>query len=112
MPEAPDVRVQAMRTLCDDIREAIARGDLPPDAMSDLKRSIDETRLRLWASMEAAKSGDPAWVQDFWLARAAEVCLSMVERLERGELDRPSPRARELRAIAERLAGSLAQRHR
>ena len=112
MPNTPDGSVRAMNTLCDDITTAIARGDLPPDAMTDLKRAIDETRMRLWASMEATKSGDPAWVQEFWLARAAEVCVSMVERLDRGELDRRSPRADELRAIAERLASSLTPRHR
>jgi hypothetical protein len=112
MPETPESHVDAMRTLCDDIKAKIDRGQLPPDAMSDLKRAIDETRMRLWASMEAAKSGDPVWVQEFWLARAAELCVSMVERLERGELDRHTPQAGELRAIAQRLANSLTPRHR
>ena len=112
MSDSPHENVRAMNTLCDDIKAAIARGDLPHGAMTDLKHALDETRMRLWASMEAAKSGDPTWVQEFWLARAAEVCVSMVDRLERGELDRHSPQADELRAIAERLASSLAKRHR
>jgi len=108
MLNSPDANVRAMRALCDEISAAIARRDLPVERVTDLKRAVDETRMRLWASMEAAKSDDPAWVQEFWLHRAAEVCQSMVEHLERGELDRGSPRAGALRAIAARLATSLA----
>lgn len=111
MSNAPDVSARAMHKLCDEIKTAIARGDLPTDAVTGLKSAIDETRMRVWASMEAAKSGDPTWVQDFWLQRAAEVCLSMVQHLERGELDPRSARAGQLRAAAERLAGSLVPGH-
>jgi len=107
MSSKPDASARAMHRLCDEIKSAIARGELPTDAVADLKRAIDETRMRVWASMEAAKSGDPAWVQEFWLKRAAEVCLGMIERLERGELDPRSPRAAELRAAAELLVSSL-----
>jgi hypothetical protein len=108
MSNPPDANVRAMRSLCDDISAAITRRDLPIESMADLKRAVDETRMRLWASMEAAKSDDPSWVQEFWLRRAAEVCQSMVEHLERGELDRRSPRAGALRTAAARLATSLA----
>jgi hypothetical protein len=111
MSSKPDASVRAMHRLCDEIKAAIARGDLPNDAVADLKRAIDETRMRVWASMEAVKSGDPDWVQEFWLKRAAEVCLSMIERLERGELDPRSPRAEELRAAAELLVSTLAPGH-
>lgn len=107
MADTPDDSVRAMTKLCDEIKVAIARGDLPREAVSDLKRAIDEIRMRVWASMEATKSGDPSWVQEFWVQRAAEVCQSMVQHLERGELDPRSPRAAELRAAAERLASSL-----
>lgn len=110
MSATPDANVRAMRKLCDEIEVSIARGGLPSDAVANLKRAIDETRMRVWASMEAAKSGDPTWVQEFWLQRAAEVCLSIVQHLERGELDPRSPRAGELRAAAERLARSLTPR--
>ena len=111
MPDTSDASAQAMHALCDEIKLAIARGDLPADAVTDLKRAIDETRMRVWTSMEAAKSGDPTWVQEFWLHRAAEVCRSIVQRLERGELDLSSQRARELRSAVERLAGSLGRTH-
>ena len=105
--ETPDASVQAMHGLCDEIRAAIARGDLATGTVTDLKRAIDDTRLRVWTSMEAARSGDPTWVQEFWLQRAADICLSMVQRLEQGELDPGSARAGHLRAAAERLASSL-----
>jgi hypothetical protein len=100
-----------MHRLCDEITVAITRRELSADAVADLKRAIDETRMRVWSSMEAAKSGDPAWVQEFWMQRAAEVCLSMIGHLERGELDAGSPRAAALRAAAERLARSLLPGH-
>lgn len=108
MSSIPDASARAIRLLCEDVKAALARGELPDDSMAELKRVLDETRMRLWAAMEAARSGDPTWVQEFWLHRAAEVCLSLVRQLERGELDKKSPHAAELRAIAERLAASLA----
>ena len=111
MSSAPDASVLAMRTLCDQINAAIKRGDLPTNAVTDLKKAIDETRMRIWASMEAAASGDPTWVQQFWIQRAAEICLLMIQQLESGELDPRSPRTGELRAAAERLASSLLPGH-
>lgn len=112
MPTTPDDSVRAMNGLCERIESAIACGELAADTVSELKKAIDDTRMRVWTSMEAARSGDPIWVQEFWLQRAAEVCLRMVQRLERGELDPRSPRADDLRAAAERLASSLAAGHR
>jgi HAMP domain-containing protein len=111
MSSIPDASARAIRLLCEDVKASLARGELPTDSMAELKKVLDETRMRLWAAMEAARSGDPTWVQEFWLQRAAEVCLSLVQHLDRGELDRKSPRAAELRAIAERLAASLAPGH-
>lgn len=111
MPDSSDASVRAMRVLCEEIKQAIADGDLPDQAVTDLKKAIDETRTRVWTSMEAARSGDPTWVQEFWLHRAAEICRSIVQRLERGELDPRSQRAGDLRAAAERLASSLDPGH-
>ncbi len=107
MAAAPDASVQAMLELCDDIDRAIRRGDLSAKAVQDLKRALDETRMRVWASMEAARSGDPDWVQEFWLQRVVEICVAMVERLQQGEVDGRSPRVGELRAVAERLVKSI-----
>jgi hypothetical protein len=96
-----------MRTLCQDIEAAIARGEVPAGAVMDLKAAIDETRMRVWASMEAARSGDPAWVQEFWLERAAEICSGVASRLDRGDVDPRSPRATQLRAAAADVAARL-----
>ena len=98
---------RAMRSLCGDIESAIERGGLPDETVSNLKTAIDETRLRIWASMEAARSGDPGWVQEFWIRRAAEVCAHLIERLRQGEVDPRSPMAAELREAVERLASAL-----
>ena len=108
MSSIPDASARAIRLLCEDVKGALARGELPADSMLELKRILDETRTRLWAAMVAAHSGDPAWVQEFWLHRAAEVCASLVRHLERGEVDPQSPRAAELRALTARLAAALA----
>ena len=108
MSSAPDANVRAMHALCEEIKASIVRGDLPVESMADLKRAIDETRMWLWATMEAAQSDNATWVQEFWLFRTAEMCQNMVLRLEGGMIDRRSPRAGELRAIAARLATELA----
>jgi hypothetical protein len=108
MADTPNTSARAMRSLCADIESAIGRGELPHEAVADLKLAIDETRLRVWASMEAARSGDPSWVQEFWLRRAAEVCSTMLVRLAEGQLDPRSAKAEHLRAAAERLAAALA----
>jgi hypothetical protein len=63
--------------------------------------------MRVWASMEAAASGEPGWVQEFWVHRAAEVCLTMARHLEAGAIDLRSPKAIELGAIAQRIAAAL-----
>ncbi len=107
MSKAPDPTVVAMRRLCEDVNSAIARGDLPADTMADLKAVVDDARLRLWASMESAKSGDPVWAQEFWLERAADMCRSASQLLERGELERHSPRAGQLHAAVDHLATLL-----
>jgi len=107
MSTSPNTSARALRTLCDQIDAAIARGGLPASEVNDLKRAIDETRMRVWASMEAGRSGDPAWVQEFWSQRVAETCVAMVQRVERGEIDPRSPRAEEVRAAAARLVSSL-----
>ena len=105
-----DADVRALRALCKNIEQAVARGDLPSATVSELKGAIDETRTRMWASMEAARSGDPGWVQEFWLARAVEICQGMIQHLERGDFDPRTERATELRRAAEELAVSLASR--
>ena len=107
MSDIPNSSARALRTLCDEIDAAISLGGLPATEVNDLKRAIDETRMRVWASMEAARSGDPAWVQEFWWQRVSEACLAMVQRVERGEIDPLSARAGEVRAAAERLVRSL-----
>lgn len=107
MADTPHPGVQTMLELCDDIDRAIRRGDLSSKSVQDLKRALDETRMRVWASMEAARSGDPDWVQEFWLQRVVEICIAMVQRLEQGEVDGRSPRVGELRAVAERLVSAI-----
>lgn len=107
MSKALDANMREMRRLCDEVDAAISRGEVPADAMADFKRMIDEARLRVWASIEAATSGDPMWAQEFWLQRAADVCQTASLLLEHGGVDRQSTRAAELAAAAERLANAL-----
>jgi hypothetical protein len=107
MSNASDANLWEMRRLCDEINASIARGEVPADVMGDFKRTIDEARLRLWASIEAATSGDPIWAQEFWLQRAADMCQTASLMLEHGGVDRQSVRAAELAAAAERLAIAL-----
>lgn len=110
MTSQPEADVVAMKTLCGQIEKAIAKGEVAASSAANLKGAIDETRMRVWAALEAQHAGDPDWVQDFWLRRAAEVCVGIVERLERGEVDPASPKAEELKAAAHRLAAAIGSR--
>lgn len=110
MDRDPEADAQAMRSVCKQIEAAIARGTIAGSAAANLKGEIDEARMRVWAALEARHVGDPDWVQGFWLQRAADVCLGMIQRLERGEVDPESAQAAELRAAATRLAAAIGAR--
>lgn len=93
-------RVLAMRTTLQSIESQLASGSVPPDALEDLKAAVDDIRLRVWAIMATAGSGDPGAMQRFRLRRAKDVCQTVANDLSSGAIDSRHPEVGELREIA------------
>ena len=91
--------VRSMRSTLQMIDQQIAEQRVPPAGMDELKREIDNMRLRIWAIMAAeSEGGGPAALDRFRLRRAVEMNHKIVADLESGEL---SPGYTELRLLTE-----------
>jgi hypothetical protein len=91
--------VQSMRSTLQMIDQQIAEKRVPLAGMDELKREIDNMRLRIWAIMAAeSEGGGPEALERFRLRRAVEMNHRIVADLESGEL---SPAYAELRLLNE-----------
>lgn len=90
------------------IEAKLRRGDLPEEGLEDLKAAIDDARLRLWAMISAAGSGEPeAVLLRFRLRRAAEICRRVIADLDAGTLGQHQRELLELRDAALELVSRL-----
>ena len=99
-------RVSSMRTTLQTIEAQLTRGDVGGEGLADLKAGVDDLRLRLWAVMAAANSGDPGALERFRIRRAIDVCTGLAEELASGAIDSGHRELEQLRQAARRLAGS------
>ncbi len=106
-PDSQPSSAQRLLAILRGIEDELARGDLEPEQLNNVKSAIDDVRSRLWAAMSAASDGDPASVQEFWLRRAAEVCQKMAGDLEEGVVDPRRRHGSDLRAASTRLQSVL-----
>lgn len=91
--------VRSIRSTLQMIDQQIAEKRVPLSGMDELKREIDNMRLRIWAIMAAdAEGGGPAALDRFRLRRAVEMNHRIVADLESGEL---SPAYAELKLLNE-----------
>ncbi|HSE26814.1 MAG TPA: hypothetical protein VLA95_01195 [Gemmatimonadales bacterium] len=86
------------------IENQVARGRIPGHILGEFKSGVDEVRLRLWALMASATSGDPAALQRFRLLRTAEVCRNTSAALGTGEIDDRLPEVEQVADAARPLA--------
>ena len=88
MPDAELARqVGNIKAVLESIETQVARGKVPPDTLGSVKSSVDEVRLRLWAIMSAASSGEyENFVERFRLRRATEICRGLADDIAAGKL--------------------------
>lgn len=97
--------IQTIRATVQSIEAKLRHGDLPDEGLDDLKAAIDDARLRLWAVISAAGSGDPEPVLlRFRLRRATEICRAVSSDLDAGTLGMHQRELLELREAAQQLA--------
>jgi uncharacterized protein (DUF433 family) len=96
--------IRGIRATVQAIETKLRRGDLPEEGLADLKAAIDDSRLRLWAVISAAGSGEPeAVLLRFRLRRAAEICRGVVADLDGGTLGQHQRELLELREAAREM---------
>ncbi len=97
--------IQTIRATVQSIEAKLRHGDLPDEGLDDLKAAIDDARLRLWAVISAAGSGDPEPVLlRFRLRRATEICRAVISDLDAGTLGAHQRELLELRQAAQEMA--------
>jgi hypothetical protein len=67
--------VASVRATLQAVEAQLARPSLSREAMEDVKRAVDDLRLRVWANMTASEAADPDGVLlRFRLRRAIDLC--------------------------------------
>jgi hypothetical protein len=65
-----------------------SRGTMPVDELSEVKRALDDLRLRVWALLKAPHDRDPATFEErFRVRRATELCVRLTADLRAGLLN-------------------------
>jgi hypothetical protein len=62
-------------------------GRIPPTALGDLKREVDEVRLRVWNVMASSNSGDAGVLERFRLRRTSDIIQQMAATVGAGAMD-------------------------
>ena len=79
-------QVGNIKAVLESIEAQVSRGRVPTETLGQIKSSVDEVRLRLWAIMSAASTGEyEAFVQRFRLRRAAEICRDLAADITAGK---------------------------
>jgi hypothetical protein len=95
----PNDHVRSMRASLQMLDLQVGRSLLSAEGIADLKREVDNMRLRIWAIMAAESEQQGAGsLERFRLRRAIEITSKITEELERGEM---SPEHSELDALDE-----------
>jgi hypothetical protein len=81
-------RVAVMRSTLQSIEAQLARGEIPPHGLEDLKAAVDDMRLRVWSILTAAAGDDyAASLERFRLRRAIEICKGVAGDLRNGKVN-------------------------
>jgi hypothetical protein len=110
MPETKlGEHVHSIRSTLQMIDQQIAGKRVPLAGMDELKREIDNMRLRIWAIMAAeAEGGGPDALNRFRLRRAVEMNHKIVTDLESGELNPGYAELKLLNELGQRISRLVA----
>lgn len=101
--------VHSIRSTLQMIDQQIAGKRVPLAGMDELKREIDNMRLRIWAIMAAeAEGGGPDALNRFRLRRAVEMNHKIVADLESGELNPGYAELKLLNELGQRISRLVA----
>jgi len=101
--------VRSIRSTLQMIDQQIAGKRVPLAGMDELKREIDNMRLRIWAIMAAeAEGGGPDALNRFRLRRAVEMNHKIVADLESGELNPGYAELKLLNELGQRISRLVA----
>jgi hypothetical protein len=69
------------------IEARVSSGEIPVEALTDFKSSVDDMRLRLWGLVSAGSANDYRGFQErFRLRRAKEICHGLESDLRTGTM--------------------------
>jgi len=85
-------------------------GTIPRNGLTELKASIDDLRLRVWAVLSANAQEDPGALERFRLRRAISLCREAGTWIAQGTIGLQHPEVQELRGVAHRLADLIESR--
>jgi hypothetical protein len=101
-------QVGNIKAVLESIEAQVARGRVPAETLGQIKSSVDEVRLRLWAIMSAAGTGNyETFVQRFRLRRATEICRELAADITSGKVASDHAEMQALGEAARALAASL-----
>lgn len=101
-------QVNSIRLTLQAVEAQVGSGKIQQGALDDLKSTVDEIRLRIWAIMSAAAEGsDGLALQRFRLRRAIEFCTNLNGEFEKGTMSAGHRECAILQAVLVKLAGSL-----
>jgi hypothetical protein len=106
-PGTARAKINAMLASLQTIEGQLARGDVRGQGLEDLKMGVDDLRLRIWAVMAAATSGESGALERFRLRRAIDVLGNMRDEIISGAIDPSHPEVATLKASAQRLLTAL-----
>ncbi len=104
----PSDHVRSMRASLQMLDLQLGRSQLSAEGIADLKREVDNMRLRIWAIMAAtAEQQPPGSLERFRLRRAIEITSTVTEELERGEMAAGHPELDTLNELGPRLTHAI-----
>jgi hypothetical protein len=76
-----------IKAVLESVENQVSRGKVPPTGLEQVKSSVDDVRLRLWAIMSAASSGEyENFAQRFRLRRAVETLQGLADDVTAGKI--------------------------